>query len=209
MKKLIFVFFVFISVSNAQLIRNFGIKVGATLASQDWKYSENNISDWELDNKLGLNVGIFAELLDIQTFSIVTELNYVQKGGKKDFPLTSIENPDGDGRTTEFQVNLDYINISLLGKIRFNFFILKPYILAGPRFDYEIKNEMGTGIKNTFELFDNSLLGFKVGIGTELNLLAIDLLAEIIYDMNFKPIGKNNFSEFFGRSIDFRVGVAF
>ena len=38
---------------------------------------------------------MFAEILDMPFVSIVTEVNYIQKGMKKEIPITTTAQPDG------------------------------------------------------------------------------------------------------------------
>jgi len=215
MKKLLVVLFIIIlsSALQAQFIRGYGIKVGATISSQDWEYSNlSGISSasFDSDNRLGLNIGVYAELLNIPFFSVVAELNYLQKGMELDGPITTVDNPIGTSQSTTWDTRIDYINLSALGKLRLNYGLLSPYIVAGPKMDFEINKESSFGSENEVESkFEENRLGFKVGVGTEIKLLAFNVLAEIIYDADFNELFENENLKVNTNSFDLRVGLLF
>ena len=212
MKKLslALIIFCFVTAAHGQIVRGYGIKLGATIADQDWEYIPSLSITLVPDNRAGLNIGVFAELLNNPLFSIVAEANYVQKGMKKDIELTTAENPDGAAETVTWDTRVDYINLSVLAKFRLNLGIVSPYVIAGPKIDFEINKEYSLNAANTVEEnFNKNRLGFKVGVGTEINLLTLNLLAEILYDADFTELYKNEFLEVNSSSIDLRVGLMF
>ena len=103
---------------------NFSVKPGNTLALN---------FTFEPDNRIGLNIGIFAELLNNPIISIVTELNYIQKGMKEEVPVTTPSQPDGTGEFVTWDTRIDYINLSAFGKLRLNLGIISPYLIAWTR----------------------------------------------------------------------------
>ncbi len=200
----------FISTSQAQLIRGYGIKLGTTISSQTWEYVPALNFTFEPDNRIGLNIGIFAELLNNPIISIVTELNYIQKGMKEEVPVTTASQPDGTGEFVTWDTRIDYINLSAFGKLRLNLGIVSPYLIAGPKIDFEINKEHSLDDTNIFENnFNKNRIGFKVGIGTEINLVSLNLLAEILYDADFNELYENEFLKVTSNSIDFRIGLMF
>ncbi len=212
MKKLFFVIILlfFVSSTQAQLIRGYGIKLGITSANQNWDYVPATNFSFEPDNRVGVNFGVFAELLDIPFFSIATELNYVQKGMKEEIPVTTTSQPDGTGEFVTWDTRLDYINFSALGKFRLNLGVASPYLIAGPKIDFEINKSFSQGQPNVVENnFKKNRLGFKIGIGTEIDLLPIKLLAEFLYDADFNELYENEFLKVNSNSMDFRIGIMF
>ncbi len=51
--------------------------------------------------------------------------------------------------------------------------------------------------------------GLKAGIGTEVNLIAFNLLAEFVYDADFKELFENDNLKINTNSYDLRVGILF
>jgi hypothetical protein len=200
MKKLLILLFIFsiVSINHAQEFRGMGLKVGATLTSQEWDYSLGSIDP---DNRMGFNIGVFAEFFDLQFFSVVGEVNYVQKG------LTNLE-----GIVAETllggDVRLNYLNLAALAKLRFNYVVFSPYIVAGPKIDIELNRE--AAIENlVVSNFSKERVGFKLGIGTELDLKSVILLAEFLYDADFNELYNENNLVIDSKSYDFRIGILF
>ena len=201
-----------ISTSQAQLIRGYGLKAGVTSSSQDWDYTIDWLSDFDFtpETRWGINVGVFSEFFNIPYFSLVTELNYIQKGMKEDVPVTTVTNPDGTGEYITWDTRVDYLNLSALGKLRIELSLFIPYILLGPKIDYEINQENSLGMTNVVEEnFNEVMYGFKIGIGSEVKLSNINLLAEILYDYNFNDLYENENLTVTSDSFDFRIGIMF
>lgn len=208
MKKTIIlvIFAAFLSISQAQFVRGYGVKAGATFAAQDWDYTISGAS-FETDTRTGFNIGLFAELLDIPLFSIVTEANYVQKGLELDMPRTTVEQPEGDGVFTVWDSRIDYINISALAKLRLNCGLVTPYIIAGPKIDFEVNKSGGTTALE--DGYEKNRFGLKAGMGAEIKLLSLNLLAEILYDVDLNNLYENDKLEINTSSVDLRIGVFF
>jgi opacity protein-like surface antigen len=199
----------FISTSQAQLIRGYGVKIGATLSKENWDYKDWEI-DFKPDSRWGLNVGIFGEFLNIPYFSVVTEFNYVQKGMTAEILVRTVPNPDVTGEYFNYDSRIDYLNLSALGKLRFDFALFTPYILIGPKVDFEINNVNSFGEANEVEeKFIEIMYGIKVGGGAEIKLSDFRLLAEIIYDYNFNDLYENEHLIVTASSVDFRIGIMF
>ena len=198
----------FISTSQAQFVRGYGIKLGTTVSNQDWEYVPSLNVTLNPDNRLGLNIGFFAELLNNPILSIVTEVNYVQKGMKTDIEKTTVSNPDGTGEFITWDTRVDYINLSALGKIRVKLGIVSPYVIAGPKIDFEINKVFSLNEANSVEEnFNKNRIGFKVGIGAEINLMSLNLIFEFLYDADFNELFENENLKVNSNSIDLRVGL--
>jgi opacity protein-like surface antigen len=213
MKKVCFIFAIIIFVTNsqAQIIRGYGIKVGTTISNQDWEYlNSSGLSglSFNSDSRVGINFGIFTELLNVPFISIVTEVNYIQKGMKEEVPVTTASQPDGTGEFVTWNTRVDYINISALGKLRINVGLFTPYVLLGPKIDFEINKTNSLGPVNVVEEnFNKNRFGLKVGVGTEINLLSFKLLAEFLYDADFKELYENENLKVNSNSFDLRIGI--
>lgn len=199
-----------ISTSQAQLLRGYGFKIGATVAQENWDYSNHN-STFNPDSRWGLNLGVFGEFLNVPYFSIVTEFNYVQKGRTVEFPVTTTTYPDGNGEYIIWDTRIDYYNLSVLGKLRFEGTDLIPYILIGPKIDFEINRyQSQTRIWNIFEEnFKEVLYGIRAGAGSEFNFYTTKLLLEILFDYNFTKLYQSEYLTVSSDSFDFRIGIIF
>ena len=198
-----------VTASQAQILRGYGFKIGATLASEDWDYTRLS-TDFTPDCRWGFNLGVFGAFLNIPYFSLITELNYVQKGMTKELPVTTITHPDGTGEYVTWDSRIDYLNLSALGKLRSSFGSFTPYILIGPKIDFELGVDNSLGTTNEVEdEFKNIMYGVKMGGGIEIELPNFSLLAEVLYDYNFNSLFKNENLTVTESSVDFRLGIMF
>jgi hypothetical protein len=206
---LIFMCFIY-STTQAQIVRGYGLKIGGTIANQNWEYVPSIGVSLDPENRVGFNFGIFTELLDNPFFSLVTEVNYLQKGMKQEVEQTTVANPDGIGEFITWDTRVDYLNLSALGKLRLNVGIISPYIIAGPKIDFEINKSLSLIEANIVEQnFKKNIFGFKVGIGGEVNLVVVNLLVEFLYDSDLNDLYKNENLKVNSNSFDLRVGIIF
>ena len=208
MKK-IFLIFVIVSSSvlHSQIIKGYGVKIGGTLSHQNWDYSNSNLNiNFNPDNKLGLNFGVFVESPTISFFNVVGELNFIQKGIQEELIVTTPESPAGTGETKLWELGLNYLSIAILAKLNLNFEILKPYLLLGPKVDLELSKSVES-TESFYDEFNKSRLGLKLGIGSEFTIVNLKFLAEFVYDTDFSNLYKNENLEITSYSYDFRIGV--
>jgi hypothetical protein len=79
--------------------------------------------------------------------------------------------------------------------------------MLGPKIDFEIDKVSSLDFEVPTE--DKNILGLKVGIGTEVNLFALNLLAEILYDADFTALYETANLRIDSNSYDLRVGIMF
>ena len=170
--------------AKSQILTDYGIKFGTAISNQMWDYdagfSLNN------DNKIGISTRIFADFFSLPFIQLEGELGYTRKGFTDNIPITSADSPDGTGEYIDINNSLDYLSISVLGKIRFKAGELSPYIIAGPQFNFLINKNVGNGWDIAFDQFRKTNLGITVGAGTELSgLLPFTILLEYRYERDF------------------------
>ena len=194
---------------QAQLIRSFGFKIGGNIADEDWNYKAGILSDVKNTSRFGLDLGAFVELLDLPVMSIITEIDYTQKGMKYDLPVTGESSPEQIGTQT-INNRIDYLSILVLGKARYNLILFSPYIIAGPRVDIEINKNVDKGLNIIFKDFKKNNFGLTFGIGTELiKILPVSLLAEIRYNLDLSDVYSTDNLKIKNKSFDFLVGIMF
>jgi hypothetical protein len=198
----------FVTVTNAQIIKSIGIKAGGTVSQHKYEYGFFGLTNSEYpESRTAVNVGIFGEFLNLPVFSIVGEVNYVQSGARRKYPVTDLAHPNGTGETWTLNLNNDYLNISAMGKVRLDSPIFTPYVLFGPKIDIEVnRSEEYSGVLNPDNL-DKIRLGVKAGIGTEIKLFGINFLSEVIYTKDFGELYNTNSLRITTYSLDFRVGA--
>ncbi len=197
MKKLIFLsVIIFISSSYSQTIKGYGIKAGGTLSIQQNEMVPGKL--FTSDDYVGFNVGAFAELFDVPVFSLVTEMNYVQKGFKGNLSNMYYQH------ILSWKGKIHYLDLSLLAKTRIESEIFSLYLLMGPRVNFKFSESDSPAEYPDFD-FKNSLTGLKIGLGAEINLSLAKILTEFIYDYGFEDIDNKKNIKF--NSFDFRIGL--
>lgn len=151
---IILLLFTFNLASSQEAGLSFGPKLGAnfsTLNADNVEASEESIT--------GLTAGIFLELSASSGFSLQAELLYSEQGADLDSDLPALSQ----------EVELDYLQLPLLGKYR----LLKIFnVHAGPQFGF---------LTNDFDSDDLSIetedldISGVVGVGVEVGKLRADL----------------------------------
>lgn len=176
---------IFCLISNAQIIDNYGIRIGVGLSSQYWNYKNDKLSDlsqWK-DIKPGLTVYLNAEKLLNNYISIRPEFGYIQKGFTEDIELMNDKaEPIGPNKSS---ATLHNLSINLATKIIPLQSKFKPYFIAGFRGDilvgYKdfIIESQGAEFglyKEILDDYNKFVLSGLIGIGLDCNgLLYVDL----------------------------------
>lgn len=156
---------------HAQPLREWGFKAGTTISNQRWDFSLPGI-DRDMDEYVGLNLAIFGKVIELDFFSITSELSYAQKGATEEFSAAYVDTTNHGYVETDpvrFKNRFEYVSLSLYGKFEHRFGRLEPYIFAGPRIDFLLKTNSQTIPKNIHENFDSPNFDLSLGLGTEIN----------------------------------------
>lgn len=193
---------------GAQILNNFGVKFGGTTTSQERKYHlpasgyDAIVTIQPNKNLVGLSAGVYAEFKGYSIFDILVELNYLQKGFIREEQYTT-------GESYTLKQRTDYLNLSLLIKTKVYDGIVTPYVIVGPRYDFEI-TKTGFGVDNPYyEAFNKNLFGFYFGVGSEFELFNINLLAEAIYDLSITDLYDDSIITVTSDTFIFRMGISF
>jgi hypothetical protein len=197
----------FPSYAGSQLLRGYGVKVGAISATQTWDYNVDITIDAE--RRWGLDVGGYVELFDTPYLSLLGEVHYVQKGFTFTAIVSSINQPDGTGEYLTVRPRVDYLSLPLLIKLRFDMQVVSPYVIVGPRLDLLIaKDPQGfQAVLNEFKAID---VGLSLGAGAE---VPTSFLSSVLLEFRYSPTFNTSFSNAFltvrNQSFELLLGVRF
>ena len=197
--------------SDSQLIRSYGVKIGITSAGQDWNYSSflSGITTIYDKYRTGLDVGGYVEWFTIPVFSVLTEVHYIQKGCKDEFPVPAIEGPVGSGETVTFSPRIDYLSFPLLAKIRFDTPILTIYGVAGYRLDFLIAKKVDVS-GAVFDDLKSTDYGPTIGCGINVPIVfGYCLGGEFRYSFSSQNIFSNQVLTVKNKSMEFLLTVGF
>jgi hypothetical protein len=195
-----FILFLFsLSIARAQFFQGLGIFGGLTLSNQ--KYSIRSIEPnilYKSLNRFRYSGGFVAEFIDHDIFRWQMNLAYVQKG-MKDYSVL--------GKAA--YNNYDHISFENYLKVRYEFYKLIPYILVGPRVEYNI-------IKSTavFKPESDAInpLQFSLGLGAGIELVTFGRFKPFIegyYNPYVLPLYNKNNVSITGRTFELRIGVIY
>jgi opacity protein-like surface antigen len=168
---------------NAQILSNYGIKLGADITNQSWDYKNSGNVKW--DNITTVSPRIFAEI-NLSPIQIEGELGYSRKGFETSIPVTTVTNPDGTGESYMIKNQLNYLNFSLAGKYSYAMGVFAPYVIAGPQLNLLINKNTDKYMNIIFDNYKKYNVGVSLGLGTEVKgLLPVALLIEYRYETDF------------------------
>lgn len=198
----------YLSESNAQLLKNYGLKMAVTSAGQ--KYDLTLVPRLETKRRVGFNVGAFAEWLDAPMFSILTQVEYAQRGIGQVFVVTGPNGPDPIGTKTLYS-RLDYLSVPVLAKLTLHSGLFSPYIMAGPRADFFLGYTSDENASNSvYDKFKKTSFGGSAGVGVQItSILPVTLLAEGRYNFDFADSYQTDLLKIRNNAFDFWLGIAF
>jgi hypothetical protein len=218
MKKTIvvlFLAFLFSNLSNAQIYKGFGVKVGTSIANQ-----ETEVFGSFLRYKFGFTAGIFKETPIFEKLNLIVGINYTQKGALEPMYVTSEEGQYIE--TKYFHRTVNMATLELLTKYEGNKEKLSPYILAGLRMDIFIS------AKNTYDgnellrseysypINNNKTFGGVIGMGLDFRpTKSLTAFIEGTYNPDFTLLGEryinksNDSWKIRNYSFDIRTGIKF
>jgi len=121
-------------ITSAQIIDNYGIKIGTGLSNQYWKFKVfSDLSDWN-DYKIGFTGQLFVEKYIGKNFTIRPVIGYIQKGYVGDI---IVRTEYGD-ELKHNKLILHNISLDLSTNIIPIQTSFKPYLTIGFRVDYLI-----------------------------------------------------------------------
>lgn len=164
-----------------QSIDGYGIKVGWGLTNHSWEYdpSINVKLDWE--NNSGITARAFADISFLSFLNVEAEIGYAQKGAKYKIAVTTMTQPDGTGEFININNRLNYLSLSLMGKVKYKLELFTPYIVLGPEYNYLLSKQIEQGFEIVYDKFKKDIFGFTVGIGSEIKLLPVNIIVEYRY----------------------------
>ncbi len=195
------------NIANAQLVKSYGVKLAFTLTSQTVDYMvATRLETWrgmKTSARGGFGAGVFAEWLNIPLFSILSEIEYTQRGVHMLYPV-----PGGWWLTNG---HMDYISIPVLAKVTAPLGLINPYVLAGPRADFLVGYQYDAIYPNNsiYNDFNKATLGGSAGIGAQTStILSFILSAELRYNFDFSNSFNGNYPKGHYNTFDVWIGVS-
>lgn len=180
---------------NAQFINSLGVTIGGTAANQKFRVQEP-LSVSRKSYKLGFNASVFLECLSHDNVRWVTEIQYNQKGSVDKRPGVAFPN------------SLTYLSWNNYLKLRYEMYRIIPYIMLGPRLDYNLSQ--GTTSPEITGRFLPLHLSAAFGGGLEfVSYTNFKFLIESFYNPDMMPAYIGPGIHVKNKGIELRLGVKY
>lgn len=193
---------------NAQLLKGYGIKCALTSSTHSIDYT-SRVTLPSSERRVGFNIALYAEWLEIPFFSLITQVEYDQRGYRETYYQSAP--PPAVYVTKLANQRIDYLSVPLLAKLTFPLCGMQPYIFAGPRLDIKLdyqKTYLGDQPTPPYSEFKANVFGSSVGVGLTFPKLAVlPFLLEFRYNSDFSNSYQTNFSTFKNNAYDVWLGV--
>ena len=198
--------------SLAGSTNQWGIKLGVSISTQNFKYKTSEI-DRDFDNYLGLHADAFVNFVDRKTYAFVAQISFSQKGCIETITPTFVDPVNHgyiDGDPIKFRNRTDYLSLSILGKLNLNLNVLNPYIIIGPRIDFLVNTKSETIPKSIFDNLNRNSFGMTLGIGREFSLfIPYKTLIEFQYSPDLTKMYDSQFLSIEKTSYEIKMGITF
>ena len=154
-------------------------------------------------------MALFVEWLNVPVFTLLTQLEYSQRGMATEGTVAD-RGPEY-GKTITLYNRIDYISVPIFAKIRFQTEAATPYLLIGPRIDFLLHKDSDLNAYQTIDdRLKKTILGASVGVGIQIiSLSSINGSVELRYNLDLQDsystdlltIHNNAFDLWFGISI--------
>ena len=206
---------------EAQALRSYGIKAAFTSSDISYKIEDVRFrgASLEFNRRSGFNIALFAEWLDNPFLSVLTQVEYAQRGFAPGFyRLVSLpDNPEvGRFEDVGVETRIDYLSAFVPLKVRYPIGAsLAPFALAGPRIDVLLgqyaETHEGTFGPERFEIRDLSRTGIGLSAGAGITFGGLGKLAltlEARYNLDLTDASSSRGVEVKHNAFDVWLGVA-
>jgi hypothetical protein len=189
---------------------DWGIKAGVSVSNQSYRYKTEEI-ERHFKDFTGVCVDIFGNTVQSDHFSMAGQLSYSQKGCIEEVSSTYVDpsSPQGyaDGGKIKLRNQIDYISVAVLGRMGLDLKVFKPYLFAGPRWDFPIRTK---SISSSIYDHIKDNWGYSAGFGGEFKFLWPNrMLVEFQYSPDFNGIFKSDGLTVTKTSYEVKLGFLF
>ncbi len=190
--------------SNAQIISDYGIKIGLISSKAVDVKVENFYWNLYQDSRISGSYSIFVHFLNSEYYRFEAELGYRQEGAEDKIPVTTSESPDGTGEFVIIDHAYDFISLNLAFQPKYENDNICLFGIISFSFNNMIKNRDQLILNRNVEKF---LFGYSFGLGLQpKNILTGNLFFELRFnDFLFKVV-KNDYFQTRFNSFQLNIG---
>lgn len=197
-------FFVFMLFANAQVIPNYGIKIGVITSKATDVSGEGYYSNLYQDSRLGGSFSVFARFLKSKYFRFEVDLGYKQVGAEDQIPFTTPENPDGTGQFLIVDHAYDILSLNIAMQPKYENKNICLFAVISPTLNYMIKNRDQTLLDDHI---NELIIGYNVGAGFQpKNILSGNIFIEVKFGGSFSEFIQSDNLEAEFNTWQFNIG---
>ncbi len=187
----------------------FGVKAGVAFSKQTFDYAQ--LLEPEFDTRAGFQFGLFLEYPINRYFSLVPEFRYVPVGVKYSVLYIPDYGFDGEPVYETRQTRVDYLSVPLMIKARLPMRKFTPYLIAGPRVDFQLGTGADAGdFSQVYDQFDQITAGFTLGGGVQFKLSPrYNLLVEASYSPDVTKVYETDLLNVRNHMLSIVTGLTF
>ncbi len=191
-----------------QGISDYGLKVGVIASKTDLEYQNLVIGSNSIFDKTRLSpeFAAFLRFLDVKYVDFELQGAYLQKGGEEEYPLATIEEPDGIGESATADLEFEVLQLLLAARPKLATKYLEYYLHTGLTLDYVLKARNFPIRSDDLNRFNP---GFSLGVGILLReATSRPIFLEFGYQSDFSEIADNDFVNVSNSLWWFQLGVS-
>jgi Outer membrane protein beta-barrel domain len=173
---------------QAQLIKGYGAKAGANSSKATFSYFQSDFQ-YETERRTGVHAAFFLEWGKSSLISLITQVEYAQRGFVEEQMIISEISPEPLG-VVRANTRLDYISLPLMIKLQYPRLVAGPYLVFGPKVDWLVHHVAGkfefpraTFESSLYKVFADRAVSGTVGLGFAADkLLHLPVLLEARYN---------------------------
>lgn len=189
---------------NAQIISNYGLKVG--VVSSKAVDLSSKVYPWNLyqSSRVSGSFSFFTQFPISKYFRFEVELGYKQEGAEDKIPVTTTENPDGTGQFVIIDHAYDFLSLNLSWQPKIETNDISLYGIISPSLNYLLKNRDQIILNDDI---NKLVLGYNVGLGFQpKNIINGKLFVEVKFGGSFSKYLKNYYFETKFNTLQFSIG---
>ena len=199
LKTFTLIFALVLTVNTVQAQINFGVRAGVNLANQTFEFGSFSI---EPDARVGLTLGVLANIGITEAFSIQPELNFIQKGSKTKEDLANFQE--------EQIIIFNYLEIPVLAKYTFASDAVDLSLLAGPSLGFGLSGSIEVaGVKDDIDWDEDEVkqgdFGLNFGVGAGFGNFFVD----VRYQLGLTNLNDSDDDEITLKNKGINIGVGY
>ncbi len=203
----VFSFLLIMLLSSTASAGELAIKVGFGLSDPNSDYTNQYIRAG-LDGVTSLQIGVALGIPLGEYFLLSPEIHYLPKGSSAE--LVADNSSGGIDSVWTATSRVTYISFPVLLKIRMPAGLIRPFVAAGPRFDFKVGEDAESFLKDVYDEMDNVAYGFNIGGGAEIALAeSYRLLVEVSYSWDVNSVYETDLSTWKNKNLSILAGICF